>query len=299
MMKYRLLKRAGISLSEISLGCMSLGTDHAENARIIQSAFEGGINYFDTADIYQNGFNEETVGRAIKPFRKEVFLATKVGNEPNASGDGWNWNPSKSYILKAVEGSLRRLGTEYIDLYQLHGGTIEEDREEVIEAFEQLKESGKILHYGISSIRPNVVRQFASSTPIVSDMLQYSLLDRRPEEELLTLLYENDIGVVVRGALAKGILAQKDLSDYLNYKSKDIELLRDKMNSFSIEKMTNSQLAIKWVLANKAVTSVAVGARTLDQLNDALGVFETPDLGAELCNELSSVLPVNLYTAHR
>ena len=216
MMKYRLLKRAGISLSEISLGCMSLGTDHAENARIIQSAFEGGINYFDTADIYQNGFNEETVGRAIKPFRKEVFLATKVGNEPNASGDGWNWNPSKSYILKAVEGSLRRLGTEYIDLYQLHGGTIEEDREEVIEAFEQLKESGKILHYGISSIRPNVVRQFASSTPIVSDMLQYSLLDRRPEEELLTLLYENDIGVVVRGALAKGILAQKDLSDYLN-----------------------------------------------------------------------------------
>lgn len=298
-MKYRLLKRAGISLSEISLGCMSLGTDHAENARIIQSAFEGGINYFDTADIYQNGFNEETVGRAIKPFRKEVFLATKVGNEPNSSGNGWNWNPSKSYILRAVEGSLRRLGTEYIDLYQLHGGTIEDDREEVIEAFEQLKESGKILHYGISSIRPNVVRQFAASTPIVSDMLQYSLLDRRPEEELLTLLHENDIGVVVRGALAKGILAQKDLSDYLNYKSKDIELLRDKMNLFSIEKMTNSQLAIKWVLANKAVTSVAVGARTLDQLNDALGVFETPDLGAELYNELSSVLPVNFYTAHR
>jgi len=278
---------------------MSLGTDHAENSRLIRLAYDGGINYFDTADIYQNGFNEETVGRAIRPFRKHVILATKVGNEPNSSGEGWKWNPSKSYILSAVDKSLQRLGTDYIDLYQLHGGTIEDNREEVVEAFEQLKSEGKILHYGISSIRPNVVREYAAQPGVVSDMLQYSLLDRRPEEELLPLLHANGVGVIVRGALAKGLLAQKDSSNYLDYESKDIELLRDKLSLFSIEKMTNSQLAIKWVLASEAVTSVAVGVRTLAQLKDVLGVFDTPDLTPESYTELSSVLPVNFYSSHR
>lgn len=298
MMKYRLLKRADIQLSEISFGCMSLGQDHASNQRLIQSAFEGGINYFDTADIYQNGFNEETVGRAIAPFRKEVYLATKVGNEPKSDGTGWSWNPSKSYILTAVDKSLKRLQTDYIDLYQLHGGTIDDNREEAIDAFEILKQKGKILHYGISSIRPNVVREMVKHN-IISDMLQYSLLDRRPEEELLPLLYGNEIGVVVRGALAKGLLLKKDLSNYLDYTAKHIELLRDKMNSFSIEKMTNSQLAIKWVLANRAVTSIALGIRTMEQLQDVLGVYESPELDQSMVDELAAVLPPNFYTSHR
>lgn len=159
---------------------MSLGTNHTENQALIHAAFDGGVNYFDTADIYQNGFNEETVGRALKPFRKRIYLASKVGNEPNTNEEGWNWNPSKSYILKAIDKSLKRLNTDYLDIYQLHGGTVEDNREEVIEAFEILKEKGKILHYGISSIRPNVIREYAANTAIVSNMLQYSLLDRRP-----------------------------------------------------------------------------------------------------------------------
>lgn len=299
MMKYRSLKRAGLSLSEISFGCMSLETNHDENRELIQSAFEGGINYFDTADIYQNGFNEETVGRAISPFRKKVVLATKVGNEPNPNGSGWKWNPSKSYILKAVDESLKRLKTDYIDLYQLHGGTIEDNREEVVEAFEMLKEKGKILHYGISSIRPNVIRNYAANTNVVSNMLQYSLLDRRPEEEVLSVLVENEVGVIVRGALAKGLLAQKTLSDYLNYSQESIDLLKIKMNSFSIEKMTNSQVALKWVLANQAVTSIALGIRTKGQLNDALGVYDSPSLSEVEVKGLSSVLAPNVYEIHR
>ncbi len=277
---------------------MSLGQDHTSNEQLIRSAFEGGINYFDTADIYQNGFNEETVGRAIRPFRKQIYLATKVGNEPKADGTGWSWNPSKSYILKAVDRSLSRLQTDYIDLYQLHGGTIDDNREEVIEAFEILKQEGKILHYGISSIRPNVVREMVKHN-IVSDMLQYSLLDRRPEKELLPLLDDNEVGVVVRGALAKGLLAEKDLSDYLNYSIKELELLRDKLESFSIEKITNSQLSIKWVLANHAITTVAVGIRTREQLRDVLGIYKSPELDQSMVDELAAVLPPNFYTSHR
>jgi aryl-alcohol dehydrogenase-like predicted oxidoreductase len=298
-MKYRLLKKANVQLSEIGFGCMPLGMNNAENEWLIRTAFDGGINYFDTADIYQNGFNEETVGRALRPIRSKVFLATKVGNRPRSNAEGWDWVPRKSYILEAVDKSLSRLDTDYIDLYQLHGGTIEDDREEVVEAFEFLKHQGKILHWGISSIRPNVVREYVKFSGFVSDMLQYSLLDRRPEEELLDLLEKHEVGVVVRGVLAKGFLANKDLSDYLDYSIEDIDLLRNKMSLFSIEKMTKSQVALKWLLAHSAVTSAVVGIRTMAQLNDVLGLYNSRELSTEEVRELSEVLSPNFYKSHR
>ncbi len=298
-MKYRTLKRANLSVSEIGLGCMSLEEDHAQNERILRSAYEGGINLFDTADIYQNGFNEESVGKALKPFRKKVIIATKVGNVPNPDGSGLIWNPSKSHILKSVEGSLKRLQTDYIDIYQLHGGTIEDHWEETIEAFEQLKQEGKIRHYGLSSIRPNVIKRFAKQTNIVSDMLQYNLLDRRAEEEVLVLLEEQGVGVLVRGVLAKGVLSQKSRSVNLDNNKEPIDILIDKMKSFSIEKNTISQLAIQWVLSSSSVTSALVGVRTIDQLRDVLDVHDLPEMTHEVYRELSSIIPVERYTNHR
>ena len=124
---------------------------------------------------------------------------------------GWSWDPSKSYIKEAVKQSLKRLGTDYIDLYQLHGGTIEDPIDETIEAFEELKAEGYIRYYGISSIRPNVIREYVKKSNIVSVMMQYSILDRRPEEEALPLLHEHGISVVTRGPLAKGLLSDKML----------------------------------------------------------------------------------------
>lgn len=298
-MKYRTLKRANLSVSEIGLGCMSLEEDHAQNERILRSAYEGGINLFDTADIYQNGFNEESAGKALKPFRKKVIIATKVGNVPNTEGNGLIWNPSKSHILKSVEGSLKRLKTDYIDIYQLHGGTIEDNWEETTEAFEQLKQEGKIRHYGLSSIRPNVIKRFAKQTNIVSDMLQYNLLDRRAEEEVLGMLEEQGVGVLVRGVLAKGVLAQKNRSVNLDNNKEPIDILIDKMKSFSIEKNTISQLAIQWVLSYSSVTSALVGVRTLDQLKDVLGVHDLPEMTHEVYRELSNIIPVERYTNHR
>lgn len=298
-MNYRRLIRANLNVSEISFGCMSLGVDHAENQALIQCAFDAGVNYFDTADIYKNGFNEESVGRAIKPIRQDIILATKVGNVPNDQERNWEWNPSKKYILQAAEKSLKRLGTDYIDIYQLHGGMIEDNWEETVDAFDILKDKGMIRHYGISSIRPNVIRRFANQTDSVSNMIQYNLLDRRPEESALEVLSSAKVGVMVRGGLAGGLLAGKDSRNYLEYSIEDIDILLNKMKSFSIEKMSLAQVALKWVLSNNAVTTAVVGIRNMQQLKGVLDTVDSPELSVQTIQALSDLLAPNLYTNHR
>src|ERR1700754_1215524 len=214
-MLYRLLGPSTLRISSIGFGCMSLG-DERQAARVIDRGLEGGINFFDTADLYNKGMNEEWVGRVLRHRREAVVLATKVGNQWREDGSGWDWNPRKEYILRAVEESLRRLQTDRIDLYQLHGGTLEDPIDEAIEAFEQLQQQGKIRYYGISSIRPNVIREYIRRSHIVSVMMQYSLLDRRPEESCLQLLKDAGIGVLARGVLAKGLLAGKPAAPFLD-----------------------------------------------------------------------------------
>ena len=142
-MQYTSLGRSPLQISCIAFGCMSLPQDTA-SASILHKAVDAGINYFDTADLYDKGLNEELVGAALKGMRKQVIIATKVGNVWRTDGSGWDWNPSKEHILKSVEASLKRLQTDYIDLYQLHGGTIDDPIDEAIEAFEQLVQQGKI-----------------------------------------------------------------------------------------------------------------------------------------------------------
>ncbi len=298
-MEYRTLRRAGWQVSELSFGCMSLQGNDAENARLLHKAFDQGINYFDTADLYQNGANEETVGKALQDRREEVMIATKVGNELRPDGSGWDWNPTKEYILRAVDESLKRLRTDYIDLYQLHGGTMDDPIDETIEAFEILKSSGKIRHYGISSIRPNVIREYLDRAHILSNMMQYSLLDRRPEEEAMHLFHEQGVGVMVRGGLAKGLLAGKAATSYLNYPIQVVELLLNKISGFSIEKMSKSKVALQWILANPVVSTVVLGIRTEAQLDDALAYYKSPFLSDEQLRELSAVLKPNLYANHR
>ena len=158
-MKYRQLGNSDLKISEISFGCMSLEEDFNHTQKLIHKGIDSGINYFDTADLYQKGTNELMLGAAIKNRRDKVIIGTKVGNQLREDGNGWDWNPSKKYIIRAVEQSLARLQTDYIDLYQLHGGTIDDPIDETIDAFETLKKEGKIRYYGISSIRPNVIRE--------------------------------------------------------------------------------------------------------------------------------------------
>lgn len=265
------LGTSDLQISPVSFGCMSLGENAALYRDLLRKAAEAGINFFDTADLYQKGLNELYVGETLKPIRKEVILATKVGNQWRPDGTGWDWNPSKAYILKCAEQSLRRLKTDYIDLYQLHGGTIDDPIDETIEAFELLKMQGKIRWYGISSIRPNVIREYVKRSNIVSVMMQYSLLDRRPEEALLDLLHQHGIGVICRGAVAQGLLLGKPAANYLQYTDGEVARAAKTLAKVATESgLSKLEVALGYVWAHPAVATAALGMRTSAQLDDAI-----------------------------
>lgn len=278
---------------------MSLGEDLNENTRLVNKALDLGVNFFDTADMYQKGQNEETLGKIFRGNRQKVIIATKVGNQWRSGGSGWDWNPRKAYILSAVDDSLRRLQTDYIDLYQLHGGTLEDPIHETIEAFEILRQQGKIRYYGISSIRPNVVNEYVQRSDISSVMMQYSLLDRRPEESCLALLHEHKIGVLARGSLAKGLLAGKPTAAYLNHSEAAVSAAANAVHSVSGKDRTPSQTSIRYILNHPAITSVVVGIRTIQQLEDAVKTSDSPGLTKSELLRLSDSIPVNRYDQHR
>ena len=270
-MNYRRLGKSNLQVSEISLGCMSLDPKIEDYSSLLNKAIDSGINYFDTADFYDKGINESIIGKSLGSRRKEVILATKVGNVWDKNGKTWHWNPSKKYILTAVDHSLKRLRTDFIDLYQLHGGTIEDPIDETIDAFETLVDSGKIRHYGLSSIRPNVIRAYVEKSNITSVMVQYSLLDRRSEDQILPLLQSQDIGVQARGVLAKGLLKGKSACPYLNRSKENVNLLQKKMLKKNIP-----HAATGFVLANKAIKTAVIGLRTELQLLDFIPGISSP-----------------------
>ncbi|WP_324670722.1 aldo/keto reductase [Hymenobacter sp. GOD-10R] len=298
-MKYNQLGKSDLHVSEISFGCMSLGEDHSANARLLHQALDNGINYFDTADLYQQGANEETVGKAFRDRRDQVILATKVGNQGRPDGSGWDWNPSKRYILQAVDKSLQRLQTDYIDLYQLHGGTLDDPIGETIEAFEQLVQEGKIRYYGISSIRPNVIREYVQRSNIVSVMMQYSLLDRRPEESSLGLLQEHQISVLARGSYAQGLLLGKPAKEYLGHTPEQVAKAATAIKEVAGAGRTAAEVAVRFVLASPVVASGVLGVRTDEQLQEAIWVAKAPALTASEVEELRSTVLPNRYEQHR
>jgi aryl-alcohol dehydrogenase-like predicted oxidoreductase len=298
-MQYKNLGKSSLHISRIGFGCMSLKPDQADFNDILYSAIDKGINYFDTADLYDKGQNEILLGKAFKGMRNQVIIASKAGNQWRADGSGWDWNPRKDYILKCADESLRRLQTDYIDLYQLHGGTIQDNIDESIEAFEILLKQGKIRYYGLSSIRPNIIREHIRHGKLVSVMTQYSLLDRRPEEATLELMKENNIGVLVRGSVASGLLIDKAAKSYLNWNEKEVAHAAEVVRRFSYKKRNEAQTAIQYVLQNPAVTSVIVGIRTPQQLDDAVKTIDIPPLNEEEITTLKTEIPANFYKEHR
>ncbi len=294
-MQYRKLGKTDFQVSEIGFGCMSLEVNNtSENIKLLQKAFDNGINYFDTADLYDKGKNEEIVGKALQSIRDKVYIATKVGNQWNTDGKTWRWNTSREYITRSVEQSLIRLKTDYIDLYQLHGGTLEDNIPEIIETFELLKTQGKIREYGISSIRPNVIKKWTKLSNMQSVMMQYSLLDRRPEEECFPLLQNNDISVITRGTLTRGLLLKQNPGEYLNYSTAQIKQLQDELNKYD----NKLALLIHFALKNPVVASIAAGIRTQTQLDEILKAYKHP-VSTQILKEIGNILPVNKYEIHR
>ncbi len=284
-------------LPPIALGCMSLPDSYSESEKIIHHAIDLGIGFFDTADLYQKGKNEENIGRALRTKRSQLVLATKVGNQWTPSGTSWTWNPRKSYILTAVEQSLKRLRTDYIDLYQLHGGTMDDPWEEIIETFDLLKSQGKIREFGISSIRPNVIRNLMGLKAPATVMLQYSPLDRRPEETIFPMLEGTATRALVRGAFAKGILIDKPAAGFLDFTAEKVAEIKAEIaqSGFSPE-----AVLIRFGLVEPTVSSLVIGASSQTQVEKLQKAFvESRSIPEELLANMKSILPKNFYQDHR
>lgn len=297
-MEYRKLGKSDLQVSEIGFGCMSLKPQQPDAIRLLQEAMGAGINYFDTADLYDKGENEKLLGKAIRDRRNSVIVATKGGNQWNEQGSSWTWNASPSYLTQAVEDSLRRLGTSHIDLYQLHGGTIEDPVDDIIAAFERLKEQGKIRHYGISSIRPSVIRTWLQRG-LTSVMMQYSLLDRRPEECCLELLQTTTTGMLARGVLAKGLLAGKPAEAFLDYSAIQVAAAAASVKAISTAQRQPAGTAVQYVLHHPAVSSAVIGIRNREQLHEAIAAGLSAPLSEEEWKILAATLPANYYDVHR
>lgn len=271
--------KSGIEISEIGLGCMSLGTDleHAES--IVDEAIQQGITYFDTADLYDYGQNEEILGKLLKKYQNDIVIGSKVGNHFNKEKQTHFWDPSKEHIMNSIKDTLHRLNLEQLDLYMLHGGTIEDDKDETIEAFERLKEQGLIRAYGISSIRPNVIRYYLENSNIETIMMQFSLIDNRPED-LIEDIDSRDVKILARGPISKGLLTQKSTDvlqkkfndGLLDYNYNDLLSTIEKLNS-EFEDLTS--VTFNYLKSFNALGSIITGASSREQLKNSIQQYNT------------------------
>lgn len=315
-MQYRQMGRTGLRVSTICLGAMTfgeaptgfmagVGCDEATSRAILDRAFDAGVNFVDTADVYGNGLSEEIVGRWMKPRRDRVVLATKgrftMGSGPNDMG------LSRLHLKQAVEASLRRLNTDYIDLYQVHMQDARTPIDETLEALDRLVKEGKILYAGCSNYTGYrlVESLWAADRARIAryDCLQaqYSLLVRDAERELLPACNAFGVGFIAWSPLASGLLSGKYRRDMPAPEGSRLAAWTDTMKRLDqegkwrvvealaacAEQMGTSSatLALAWALAKPGMTSVIIGARTVEQLDanlaaDALAV--PPEILARL-----------------
>jgi aryl-alcohol dehydrogenase-like predicted oxidoreductase len=296
-MEYRTLGRTGVKVSPLCLGTMNFPepSGEAESIEMINRALDGGINFIDTANVYNGGESEKTVGRALKANgrRDEVVLATKVygtmGEGPNDGG------VSRYHIIQSCEDSLRRLQTDHIDLYQLHRPGLTVPQDETLRAFDDLVKAGKVRYIGCSThpawmvMEALAVSERYNLARYISEQPPYNLLDRRIENELVPLAQKYGLGLLPWSPLAGGILAGR-YNDPVNYpdgsRASKGEWFARRVNQAGIDvarkvetmaaerSMTITQLALLWVKDQPGVTAPIIGPRTLAHLEDALGILE-------------------------
>ena len=296
--------KSGIEISEIGLGCMSLGTNYAQAEPIIERAIEHGITYFDTADIYDKGINEEIVGQALKKYqnRDDIVIGTKVGNHLADDGSTF-WDPSKKHIKTAVKSSLKRLGLNHLDLYQLHGGTIDDPLDETISAFDELKKEGVIRAYGISSIRPNVIDYYLEHSEIETLMSQLNLIDNRPEA-LLNAIHAKNVKVLARGPVFKGLLTANS-NHALDSKFRDgvfeysNQELGETIASVKEVESNLTGLTFKYLTSKDPIGSIIVGASSIEQLDENINNYEaSKEISFEILKAARGRVKNLEYTQH-
>jgi 1-deoxyxylulose-5-phosphate synthase len=302
-MEYIRLGNAGLKVSRLCLGVMTYGSkkwrewvlEEEEGRPFIQRALELGINFFDTADMYSLGVSEEILGRAIRDFapsRENVVIGTKVynamGDQPNERG------LSRKHIHHAIDNSLRRLGMDYVDLYQIHRFDYDTPIEETIEALDDIVRAGKALYIGASSM---FAWQFAKMlhasdecglSRFVSMQNHYNLIYREEEREMIPLCREEGISIIPWSPLARGFLAGNrrtsdhgetiraktdDYAHRLYYQPSDFAVV-DRLTQIAQRRgVSNAQIALAWILAQPGITAPIIGASKMQHLEDAIAAM--------------------------
>ena len=308
-MEYTRLGSTGMKVSRVCLGCMSYGQPGENNAWVlneeqsrpyIKRALEVGINFFDTANVYSNGMSETVLGNSLRDFasRDEVVIATKV-NQPMGPGPNQR-GLSRKHVMNSIDASLKRLGTDYVDLYQIHRWDYETPIEETMETLHDIVRAGKARYIGASAMfawqfaKAQYTAELHGWTRFVSMQNHYNLIYREDERELLPLCQDQGIGVIPFSPLARGVLARKptkEQTDTIRYQSDSLAKSRyaQEDNVTTVQRVSElaearslpmAQVALAWMLSKPVVTAPIVGATKPHHLEDAIAALSvqlTPD----------------------
>lgn len=310
-MQYRTLGRTGIKVSPYCLGAMMFGAmgnpDHDDSVRIIHKALDAGVNFVDTADAYGRGESEEIVAKALRGGRRDdVVLATKahlpMGDDPNRRGSSRRW------LVRALEDSLRRLGTDHVDLFQVHRPDPDTDVEETLSALTDLVRAGKVRAIGTSAfpasdlVEAQWVAERRSLVRFRTEQPQYSILDRGIEREVLPVCERYGMGTLVYSPLAGGMLTgryRKGRENTTHRGSYGFKYLADERRLDVVEQlipvaekagMSLTHMALAFVVSHPGVTSAIIGPRTMEQLDDLLAGAGTT-LGDDVLDEIDALVP--------
>ncbi len=299
-MDYRLLGRSGVYVSPLCLGTMNFGGPTPEDVsiKLINQAIDAGINFIDTANVYNGGESERIVGKALKENgkRDQIVLATKVYNPVTEDHGPNDWNLSRYHIVKACEDSLRRLQTDRIDLYQLHRPSQYVPHQETLRALDDLVTAGKVRSIGVSTFPSWMIMEGLAISEkygwasYISEQPPYNLLDRRIENEIVPLAQKYNLAIIPWSPLAMGIAAGKylpgeaapagsRLADGRNMMNERVNDTSRQIGARMLElaqerDVTASQLALLWVKDQPAITAPIIGPRTEAHLADALPVLD-------------------------
>ncbi len=312
MIKTRTLGKSGIDVTEIGIGLWAAGgdqwgpTDDAEILNLIDAGLDAGVNFYDTADVYGSGHSEELLGQAMAGRRDQFIVASKIGWVDFDGEAGQSAYTTVDKVIEGVEKNLKRLKTDYLDVIQSHIDFRDPTMETMIEGFQKLQRDGKVRAYGVSTSDYEYLRAFNADGGCASLQIDYSILNRTPEQDILPYCQEHNIGVIVRGPLAMGILTGKFTPDvtfaeedfrnrWLDNPDEHEVFLSDLDKVERLKPLapdrTLAQLALQFVLAHPAVTTVIPGAKTQKQLADNLGIAAMQPLSEEELATIDGITP--------